>query len=123
MGDKRRLAPSIKIAFFTNTFLPHVGGVAKSVQTFLEDYRRLRQRGLCLKPTSIDERADAEAWKLPEIGGSDSGSRPTAMWAGPATTPPVQSKPFQPAPVHGGGHGFPSTCPCVGYTSGRFFPR
>jgi 1,2-diacylglycerol 3-alpha-glucosyltransferase len=40
----------MKICFFTNTFLPHVGGVAKSVQTFLEDYRRLRQRVLVVAP-------------------------------------------------------------------------
>jgi 1,2-diacylglycerol 3-alpha-glucosyltransferase len=40
----------MKICFFTNTFLPHVGGVAKSVQTFMEDYRRLRQRVLVVAP-------------------------------------------------------------------------
>jgi Glycosyltransferase len=40
----------MKICFFTNTFLPHVGGVAKSVQTFLEDYRRLRQRVRVVAP-------------------------------------------------------------------------
>jgi 1,2-diacylglycerol 3-alpha-glucosyltransferase len=40
----------MKICFFTNTFLPHVGGVAKSVQTFLEDYRRLRQRVIVIAP-------------------------------------------------------------------------
>jgi len=42
--------PSMKICFFTNTFLPHVGGVAKSVTTFLEDYRRLRQRVMVVAP-------------------------------------------------------------------------
>jgi glycosyltransferase involved in cell wall biosynthesis len=49
----------MKICFFTNTFLPHVGGVAKSVQTFLEDYRRLRQRVLVVAP------------KFPEGGAPD----------------------------------------------------
>jgi 1,2-diacylglycerol 3-alpha-glucosyltransferase len=40
----------MRICFFTNTFLPHVGGVARSVQTFLEDYRRLRHRVLVVAP-------------------------------------------------------------------------
>lgn len=40
----------MKICFFTNTFLPHVGGVARSVQTFLEDFRRRRHRVLVVAP-------------------------------------------------------------------------
>ncbi len=40
----------MRICFFTNTFLPHVGGVARSVQTFLEDYRRARHRVLVVAP-------------------------------------------------------------------------
>lgn len=40
----------MNICFFTNTFLPHVGGVARSTQTFLEDFRRLRQRVLVVAP-------------------------------------------------------------------------
>lgn len=40
----------MKICMMTNTFLPHVGGVAKSVQTFAEDYRRKRHRTLILAP-------------------------------------------------------------------------
>jgi len=30
----------MKIAMFTNTYLPHVGGVARSVSTFEEEFRR-----------------------------------------------------------------------------------
>src|SRR5688572_18031706 len=40
----------MRIAIFTNTFLPHVGGVARSVRTFLEDYRRQRHRVLVVAP-------------------------------------------------------------------------
>ncbi len=40
----------MKIGLFTNTFLPHVGGVARSTQTLLEDLRRLRHRVLVVAP-------------------------------------------------------------------------
>ncbi|MBL9191895.1 MAG: glycosyltransferase [Opitutaceae bacterium] len=40
----------MKIAHFTNTFLPHVGGVARAVQTLLEDQRRARHRVLVVAP-------------------------------------------------------------------------
>jgi hypothetical protein len=36
--------------FFTNTFLPHVGGVALSVQTLLHDYPRMHQRARVVVP-------------------------------------------------------------------------
>jgi glycosyltransferase involved in cell wall biosynthesis len=35
---------------FTNTYLPHVGGVARSVQTFTEDLRRMGHRVLVVAP-------------------------------------------------------------------------
>lgn len=40
----------MRIAHFTNTFLPHVGGVARAVQTLLEDQRRARHRVLVVAP-------------------------------------------------------------------------
>lgn len=40
----------MRICIFTNTFLPHVGGVARSVRTFLEDFRRLGHRVLVIAP-------------------------------------------------------------------------
>ncbi|WP_221032108.1 glycosyltransferase [Actomonas aquatica] len=40
----------MNIGLFTNTFLPHVGGVARSTQTLLEDLRRLRHRVLVVAP-------------------------------------------------------------------------
>ncbi|MCI0536658.1 MAG: glycosyltransferase [Verrucomicrobiales bacterium] len=35
----------------TNTYLPHVGGVARSVQTFTEEYRKLRHKVLVVAPS------------------------------------------------------------------------
>ncbi len=40
----------MKICFFTNTFLPHVGGVARSVETFLDCFRKKRHRVLVVAP-------------------------------------------------------------------------
>lgn len=40
----------MRICIFTNTFLPHVGGVARSVRTFLEDFRRAGHRVLVIAP-------------------------------------------------------------------------
>ena len=40
----------MRICHFTNTFLPHVGGVARAVQTLLEDQRRAGHRVLVVAP-------------------------------------------------------------------------
>lgn len=40
----------MRLCHFTNTFLPHVGGVARAVQTLLEDQRRARHRVLVVAP-------------------------------------------------------------------------
>lgn len=40
----------MRICHFTNTFLPHVGGVARAVQTLLEDQRTARHRVLVVAP-------------------------------------------------------------------------
>lgn len=68
----------MKIAFFTNTFLPHVGGVARSTQTFLEDFRRLRQRVLVIAPTfeagAAPKRIERSVERVPAVqqfNGSD----------------------------------------------------
>jgi glycosyltransferase involved in cell wall biosynthesis len=44
----------MRICHFTNTFLPHVGGVARAVQTLLEDQRRARHRVLVVAPEFAD---------------------------------------------------------------------
>ncbi|HEY8996136.1 MAG TPA: glycosyltransferase [Lacunisphaera sp.] len=40
----------MKICMMTNTYLPHVGGVARSVSTFAEEYRRLGHQVLVVAP-------------------------------------------------------------------------
>ncbi|MDT8444477.1 MAG: glycosyltransferase [Desulfuromonadales bacterium] len=44
----------MKICMFTNTFLPHVGGVARSVATFAEDLRKRGHEVLVVAPTFAD---------------------------------------------------------------------
>ncbi len=40
----------MKICMMTNTYLPHVGGVARSVATFCDEYRRLKHEVLVVAP-------------------------------------------------------------------------
>ena len=40
----------MNIAIFTNTFTPHVGGVARSVEAFVAEYRKLGHRVLVVAP-------------------------------------------------------------------------
>src|SRR6185369_13365031 len=40
----------MKICMMTNTYLPHVGGVARSVSTFAEEYRRQGHEVLVVAP-------------------------------------------------------------------------
>ena len=49
----------MRICHFTNTFLPHVGGVARAVQTLLEDQRRARHRVLVVAPEFAEGSAPA----------------------------------------------------------------
>lgn len=49
----------MKICMFTNTFLPHVGGVARSVSTFAEDLRHLGHQVLIVAPTFPDHRGES----------------------------------------------------------------
>jgi glycosyltransferase involved in cell wall biosynthesis len=41
----------MKICMMTNTYLPHVGGVARSVSTFANEYRKRKHRVLVVAPT------------------------------------------------------------------------
>jgi len=52
----------MKISMFTNTYLPHVGGVARSVSTFAEDLRNLGHHVQIIAPTfpELDESDSAE---------------------------------------------------------------
>jgi 1,2-diacylglycerol 3-alpha-glucosyltransferase len=68
----------VNICMFTNTYLPHVGGVARSVATFAEDLCRLGHRVLVVAPTFPEATDSAgeeyEVLRLPAIqnfNGSD----------------------------------------------------
>jgi 1,2-diacylglycerol 3-alpha-glucosyltransferase len=47
----------MNICMFTNTYLPHVGGVARSVAFFTEDLRKMGHRVLVVAPTFPDSEA------------------------------------------------------------------
>lgn len=44
----------MNIAIFTNTFTPHVGGVARSVEAFVAEYRKLGHKVLVVAPEFAD---------------------------------------------------------------------
>src|SRR5690606_3949820 len=48
----------MKIAMFTNTFLPHVGGVARSVDTYATMYEKLGHECLIVAPEFEDDYED-----------------------------------------------------------------
>lgn len=48
----------MKISMFTNTFLPHIGGVARSVSTFVEDLIRAGHDLQVVAPTFADQHED-----------------------------------------------------------------
>lgn len=48
----------MNIAIFTNTFTPHVGGVARSVEAFVAEYRHLGHNVLVVAPEFADMPAD-----------------------------------------------------------------
>ncbi|HBG21189.1 MAG TPA: glycosyl transferase family 1 [Desulfobulbaceae bacterium] len=66
----------MNIAMFTNTYLPHVGGVARSVATFAEDLRSAGHRVRVIAPTFAEmaEETDPDIVRVPAIqnfNGSD----------------------------------------------------
>jgi glycosyltransferase involved in cell wall biosynthesis len=68
----------MKICMMTNTYLPHVGGVARSVSTFAEEFRKRKHRVLVVAPEfdgkPIPPRAAAIVERVPAIqnfNGSD----------------------------------------------------
>lgn len=61
---------------FTNTYLPHVGGVARSVHTFVQNLRKRGHEILVVAPRfpNADPKKDQEVYRLPAIqnfNGSD----------------------------------------------------
>jgi glycosyltransferase involved in cell wall biosynthesis len=68
----------MKICMFTNTYLPHVGGVARSVSFFTKDFRDAGHRVLVVAPTfpgyEEHDRGDRDVFRVPAIqqfNGSD----------------------------------------------------
>lgn len=68
----------MNICMMTNTYLPHVGGVARSVSTFAEEYRRRKHRVLVVAPEFAGRppsaRAESIVVRVPAIqkfNGSD----------------------------------------------------
>ncbi len=58
----------MNILIFTNTFTPHVGGVARSVAAFTEEYRRRGHRVLTVAPEFADMPAhEPEVVRVPAI--------------------------------------------------------
>ncbi len=50
----------MNICMFTNTYRPHVGGVARSVSFFEEDLRRMGHQVLIIAPTFVDNEVEIE---------------------------------------------------------------
>lgn len=68
----------MKICMMTNTYLPHVGGVARSVSTFAEEYRKLGHEVLVVAPefdgpplTAREERIVERVAAIQHFNGSD----------------------------------------------------
>jgi 1,2-diacylglycerol 3-alpha-glucosyltransferase len=68
----------MNICMFTNTYLPHVGGVARSVHFFAEDLRRMGHRVMIVAPTfpesegpEIDETEVLRVPAIQNFNGSD----------------------------------------------------
>jgi hypothetical protein len=73
-----RKGKSMNICMFTNTYLPHVGGVARSVHFFAEDLRRMGHRVMIVAPTfpesegpEIDETEVLRVPAIQNFNGSD----------------------------------------------------
>ena len=68
----------MKICMMTNTYLPHVGGVARSTSTFAEEYRNMKHKVLVVAPEfegkPLSKHAAAIVERVPAIqkfNGSD----------------------------------------------------
>jgi 1,2-diacylglycerol 3-alpha-glucosyltransferase len=78
----------MKICMMTNTFLPHVGGVARSVHTFSDTMRRLGHQVVVAAPTfegdeKVPARVEKHVVRLPAIqqfNGSDFSVRLPFTW-------------------------------------------
>ena len=69
----------MNICMMTNTYLPHVGGVARSVSTFAEEYRKRKHQVLVVAPEfdgkPLTKRAAAIVERVAALGSGGSLSR------------------------------------------------
>lgn len=78
----------MKICMMTNSFLPHIGGVARSVHTFSEAYRKRGHQVIVVAPTfendhEVPARVEKHVVRLPAIqkfNGSDFSMRLPLTW-------------------------------------------
>jgi 1,2-diacylglycerol 3-alpha-glucosyltransferase len=89
----------VKIVMMTNTYLPHVGGVARSVQRFTEELRKMGHRVLVVAPEFGDLPGDEEeVVRVPAVqnfNGSDFSVRLPA----PGLITPILNR-FRPDLIH-----------------------
>ena len=57
----------LNIALFTNTYKPHVGGVARSVAAFRDEFRRAGHRVLVVAPTFPDMPPEEDVVRVPAL--------------------------------------------------------
>jgi len=57
----------MNIVLFTNTYTPHVGGVARSVATFRDEYRKAGHRVLVVAPTFPDMPPEEDVVRVPAL--------------------------------------------------------
>lgn len=57
----------MNIALFTNTYKPHVGGVARSVAAFRDEYRKAGHRVLVVAPTFPDMPPEEDVVRVPAL--------------------------------------------------------
>ncbi|MGH8553403.1 MAG: glycosyltransferase, partial [Methylococcales bacterium] len=58
----------MNILMLTNTFMPYVGGVARSVQRFVDEYRRLGHRVMVAAPLYKDTpKSEIDVVRFPAI--------------------------------------------------------
>jgi glycosyltransferase involved in cell wall biosynthesis len=57
----------VNIVLFTNTYTPHVGGVARSVAAFRDEYRKAGHRVLVVAPTFPDMPPEEDVVRVPAL--------------------------------------------------------
>jgi 1,2-diacylglycerol 3-alpha-glucosyltransferase len=88
----------VNIVMMTNTYLPHVGGVARSVASFTEAYRRLRHRVLVVAPEyETTPEGETDVYRLPAIANFNNTGFSLRL---PIPIPPAVFEEFKPDVVH-----------------------